>query len=271
MSKNKYEGFIIIHRKFKNWEWYDNPATRLIFEHCLYSANFKDEVWQGLEIKRGQFPTSIEKLANANGLSIRQTRTALKNLQKTNEIDIQTTSRYSLITVNNWDLYQAKRQTGDKQNDKVNDKQMTCKTTCRYSMITGDNRNVRQSKRQANDMQNDMQNDNTITNINKERDNKLSLSIEEREILKNYLLELNEKRKNKIEDIDAYIRKLVENGDCLTKLEKAKKKLERQKAKDVIPPPEKIEKEPEEEVQKTIQNGRKSILETLKRVQRDEK
>ena len=84
---------------------------------------------------------------------------------------------------------------------------------------------------------------NTISKTLNKRDiNKLiSLSIEEREILKNYLLELNKNRKNKIEDIDAYIRKLIENGDCLTKLEKAKKRLERKKAKEIIPPPEKIE------------------------------
>lgn len=89
---------------------------------------------------------------------------------------------------------------------------------------------------------------NTITKTLNKRDiNKLiSLSKEERDILKNYLLGLNEKRKNKIEDIDAYIRKLVENGDCLTKLDKAKKKLERQKSKENIPRAEKFEENPEE-------------------------
>lgn len=123
MAKDKYEGFVFIHRKFKNWEWYDNPATRLIFEHCLYSANFKDEDWQGKIIKRGQFPTSVEKLAIANGLTIRQTRSALKNLQMTNEINIQTTNRYSIITVNNWNLYQPKRQTKSEPKRQTNDKQ----------------------------------------------------------------------------------------------------------------------------------------------------
>ena len=107
---------------------------------------------------------------------------------------------------------------------------------------------------------------NTIPKTLNKRDiNKLiSLSIEEREILKNYLLELNEKRKNKIEDIDAYIRKLVENGDCLTKLEKAKKKLERQKAKDVIPPPENFEKStPEED-----KAGLELLRETAKQIRK---
>lgn len=239
------DGWILLYKKFQEWEWYDYPTVKIIFLHCLLEANFKDEDWQGQKMKRGQFPTSLEKLATLNGLTLQQTRNALKKLQTTNEINIQTTNRYSIITVKNYDLYQASNKQKTPQNNKPK--------------VGGCNKRIGGS------------NNNTIKNIKKERDNKLSLSIEEREILKKYLLELNEKRKNKIEDIDAYIRKLVENGDCLTKLEKAKKKLERQKAKEVIPPPEKIEKEPEEEVQKTIQNGRKSILETLKRVQRDEK
>lgn len=122
MVKDKYEGFVFIHRKFKNWEWYDNPPTRLIFEHCLYSANFKDEVWQGKLIKRGQFPTSVEKLAVSNGLTTQQTRTALNNLQITNEITIQATNRYSIITVVNWDLYQPKQQTKKGGSQQTNNK-----------------------------------------------------------------------------------------------------------------------------------------------------
>lgn len=234
------EGWISLYRKFLEWEWYDYPTVKIIFLHCLLSANHKNIKWRDIVIKRGQLVTSYEKLASLNGLTVQQVRTALEKLQATNEITYQSTSQYSIITVKNYNLYQDSNK---------------AKTGVSNNQIGGQN-----NKRIT-----------TNNNDNKERDNKLSLSIEEREILKKYLLELNEKRKNKIEDIDAYIRKLVENGDCLTKLEKAKKKLERQKAKEIIPPPEKIEKEPEEEVQKTIQNGRKSILETLKRVQRDEK
>lgn len=107
---------------------------------------------------------------------------------------------------------------------------------------------------------------NTIPKTLNKRDiNKLiSLSIEEREILKNYLLELNQKRKNKIEDIDAYIRKLEENGDCLTKLEKAKKKLQRQKAKEVIPPAEKIE-ESLEDIELARKKARAKVTQIRKR------
>lgn len=211
MSENK--GWISIYRKFVEWEWYDYPSVKIIFLHCLLCANHKNAKWRDITVKRGQLVTSYDKLAAANGLSVQQVRTALEKLQSTNEITYQSTSQYSIITVKNYNLYQD------------NNKQ---KTEAHNNQLGG--RNNKQIT--------------TNNNDNKRDINKLiSLSIEERDILKKYLLELNEKRKNKIEDIDAYIRKLVENGDCLTKLEKAKKKLERQKAKEVIPPPEKIEEE----------------------------
>lgn len=203
MSK---DGWISLYRKFLDWQWYDYPTVKIVFLHCLLSANHKPAKWRDLTIKRGQLITSYEKLAAHNGLSIQQVRTAIEKLQSTNEITYQSTSRYSIITIKNYNLYQD----SNIQKTETNNKRAT-----------------------------------TNNNDNKRDINKLiSLSIEEREILKKYLLELNEKRKTKIEDIDAYIRKLIENGDCLTKLEKAKKKLERQKAKENIPPPEKIEEEP---------------------------
>lgn len=235
----KKEPWILLYKKFLNWEWYDHPPTKDVFLHCLLTANFVEENWKGQKIKRGQLPTSIEKLAITLGLTIQQTRTALKNLQTTNEINIQTTNRYSIITVKNYDLYQP----NNIQKINSNNKQTG----------GGVNKQIGGS------------NNNTINNINKERDNKLSLSIEEREILKKYLLELNQKRKSKIEDIDAYIRKLVENGDCLTKLDKAKKKLERQKAKENIPPAKKIEKSTPEEDAAGLELLREAVKKIRKR------
>lgn len=213
------EGWISLYRKFLEWEWYDYPTVKIIFLHCLLSANHKTKKWRDISIKRGQFVTSYEKLATLNGLTIQQVRTALEKLASTQEITYQSTRQYSIITVKNYNLYQD------------NNKQIT-----------------------------------TNNNDNKRDINKLiSLSLEEREILKKYLIELNEKRKNKIEDIDAYIRKLIENGDYLTKLEKAKKKLERQKAKENIPSAEKIEKSTPEEDAAGLELLREAVQKIRKR------
>lgn len=83
------EGYINIFRKILDWEWYSDINTSRIFIHLLLTANWTEQKWQGIQIKRGQRVTSLEHLANETGLSIQQVRTALKKLQKTRRINNQ--------------------------------------------------------------------------------------------------------------------------------------------------------------------------------------
>ena len=69
-------------------------------------ANWKDARWRGIEVKRGQFVTSIGKLAKESGLTVQQTRTALNHLISTHELTHSTTRKFSVITVVSYDLYQ---------------------------------------------------------------------------------------------------------------------------------------------------------------------
>lgn len=100
------EGWISLYRKFRNWQWYKDSNVKSVFIHLLLSANHKDEEWKNKIIKRGQVITSREHLAIATGLSIQQVRTCLSKLESTNEIKIETTNRYTLITIINYDKYQ---------------------------------------------------------------------------------------------------------------------------------------------------------------------
>jgi len=100
------EGFVTLQRRILDWEWYDNLPTKVLFIHCLLKANHKDNNWRGVFIKRGQFVTSTNTLANETGLTIKQVRTALKNLEKTKELGKVSTSLSTLISVINYDTYQ---------------------------------------------------------------------------------------------------------------------------------------------------------------------
>ena len=100
------KGYLRLFRQILDWEWYDNPNVKVIFIHCLLCANTKAKKWRDMTIKRGQLVTSYEKLAAANGLTNQQTRTALKSLQLTNEIEYQSTNQYTVITVKNYNMYQ---------------------------------------------------------------------------------------------------------------------------------------------------------------------
>ena len=99
-------GYIFLHRKLINWEWYKDGNTMRVFVHCLLSVTRQDYKSKGITIKKGTFYTSRDSLAKALGLSEQNVRTALKNLTSTNDISIETTNKNTIIKVCNWDRYQ---------------------------------------------------------------------------------------------------------------------------------------------------------------------
>lgn len=122
-------GFVKIHRKLLNWEWYSNLPARVLLIHLLLIVNYEDKKWQGKVIKRGSCITSVSKLSVETRLTIKQVRIALDNLERTNEITRYTTANYTEISLNNFDKYQdvtnqrakqgqTKGQTKDKQKGK---------------------------------------------------------------------------------------------------------------------------------------------------------
>lgn len=99
-------GWIKLHRKFTDWEWYNHLPTKVLFLHLILTANHKEAKWQGKTILRGQKITSLSNLALEVGLSVQQIRTAISNLKSTGEITQLITANYSLISITNYDKYQ---------------------------------------------------------------------------------------------------------------------------------------------------------------------
>jgi len=100
-------GYIKLHRQILEWEWYSDINTKILFLHILLKANFKNMVWRGININRGQLFTSIFHLSSEIGISEKQIRNSLKKLKNTNEIDIQGASNGTMITVCNYETYQS--------------------------------------------------------------------------------------------------------------------------------------------------------------------
>jgi len=102
------EGFIVLHRKILDWEWFNDSNMVHVFLFLLVSANHKDKKWRGLNIKRGQLVTGRLKIKAKTGISEQSIRTALSNLQNTGEITIKVTNKFSLVTIVKYDDYQNK-------------------------------------------------------------------------------------------------------------------------------------------------------------------
>lgn len=120
------DGWIKIHRKILEWEWYKDNNVKILFLHLLLTVNHKDKEWNGNIIKRGQKVTSIKHLSQETGLTQQQVRTALKKLQITSEITIKTTNKYSVVTIEKYSDYQIGE---EKNNTQINEQSNTKITT----------------------------------------------------------------------------------------------------------------------------------------------
>lgn len=100
------QGWVKLHRDLFNWEWYTHIPTKTLFIHLILKANHKEARYRGKLIKRGALVTSRELLAKETGLTIRQIRTALKNLKASNEVTNETTRQGTYIQIVNYDEYQ---------------------------------------------------------------------------------------------------------------------------------------------------------------------
>lgn len=105
--KNK-STFIKLDRNIKNWRWYQNANTFRVFVHCLLSANVSSYEFEGITIRRGEFPTSYDKIANTLNLTNQQVRTAINHLKSTGEITTKIYSKFQVISIVNYGYYQDK-------------------------------------------------------------------------------------------------------------------------------------------------------------------
>lgn len=100
-------GWIKLHRILQQWEWWHDDKMLRVFLTILLNANHEDGRWQGQEVKKGQWITGRKKLVDMTGISNQSIRTILKRLENSQEITIKSTSKFSVITVVNWHIYQS--------------------------------------------------------------------------------------------------------------------------------------------------------------------
>lgn len=107
--------FILLNEKIMDWEWYNDLYTYKFFTSALLLASYKDTSYQGINIKRGSFITSIPSLSEKMHLSETCIRNCIKKLVSTGEIiDTVLPNRCRIITIVNYDKYQSDTAKHDK-------------------------------------------------------------------------------------------------------------------------------------------------------------
>ena len=109
------DGWVKIHRKFQEWEWYGKSEMVHLFLHLLLSANVSDRQWHGMIIKRGQVVTGRKKLSDETGISEQRIRTCFLRLIETGEIVTKSTNKYTIVTICNYDNYQDTQECSNQQ------------------------------------------------------------------------------------------------------------------------------------------------------------
>ena len=99
-------GFVKIYRKMTEWEWYDDVNTKVVFLHILLKANWKEKKWHGETILAGEWKTTVREICEQLNMTPKAVRVALDHLKGANTVTVRTTSKNTIITVNNWDFYQ---------------------------------------------------------------------------------------------------------------------------------------------------------------------
>lgn len=108
--------YIKLNRKMLDWEWYDDPLTFKVFLHFLITARWQDGSWHGIEVKRGEVLESLPSIAQKNGLTVQNVRTAIQHLSNTNSITIRSVGKCRIYKVSNYEKYQGQQDSQQESN-----------------------------------------------------------------------------------------------------------------------------------------------------------
>lgn len=105
----KNSGWIKFHRKFNEWEWYQDPKMVQFFVHLLIHANIESKQWKNWTIPAGSLVIGRLRAAAILGTSEQSVRTCIDRLKKSGSITTISTNKFTLITIVDWEFYQSGR------------------------------------------------------------------------------------------------------------------------------------------------------------------
>lgn len=100
------EGWIKLHRKILEWQWWDDRNVVRLWIYILLRANHSARKWQGRRVPAGTFITSYPRMSEDTGLTVGELRTAMRKLKESGCVTTQPTNRYQAVSVVHWKDYQ---------------------------------------------------------------------------------------------------------------------------------------------------------------------
>ena len=117
-----FRGYIKVWRKVLDTGILKNHKLWSFWMWCLLKASHeKHKVlvgYQEVELQEGQFIFGRKNASEELNMSEQNIRTVLKNLEKSKNLTIKTTNKFSVITILNWELYQGNGNVTNQQTNK---------------------------------------------------------------------------------------------------------------------------------------------------------
>lgn len=138
-------GWIKLHRKLKNSLVFDNPDLLKVWIWCLLKATHDDYSQiiglQEVELEKGQFVFGRKVASSELKMSESKAYRLIKKLENMQNLNIKTNNKFSVITIENWELYQSDSNNSEQQfEQQMNNK----RTTNEQQMNT--NKNIKNNK-----------------------------------------------------------------------------------------------------------------------------
>ena len=106
----------------------EDNNTKCVFLHLLFMACYEPCFYRDNYLEVGQIATTLKEISEGTGISVQSIRTSLNRLKSTNEITINSTNKFSIITLLNYSDYQGDNKPSNNQltnNQQTTNKQLT--------------------------------------------------------------------------------------------------------------------------------------------------
>ena len=138
-------GWIKLHRKLKDSLVFDNPELLKVWIWCLLKATHDDySQMVGLQevyLEKGQFVFGRKVASSELKMSESKTYRLIKKLENMQNLNIKTNNKFSVITIENWVLYQS----DDCKSEQQSEQQMNNKRTTNEQQMNT-NKNIKNNK-----------------------------------------------------------------------------------------------------------------------------
>ncbi len=121
-----HRGYIKVWRKLKDSGLLQLHSTLAMFMYMLIEASHRKIKFGTINLERGQLISGRNKLANDLNLTEQKVRTCLEHLHELEMITSESTNRYTIYTIVNYDIYQDSEDIDSKPNNQqITNKQPT--------------------------------------------------------------------------------------------------------------------------------------------------